>query len=79
MSLHLTTEADFADMLGKPEAWVAERRRRKGWPHVRLGRFDIRYTDRHIEQIIAECEVKPAAKVQATSFGQTQRSQRRSA
>ena len=80
MSVRLTTEADFAEQLGKSEAWVAERRRRKAWPHVRLGRFDIRYTERQIEQIIADHEVRPS-KVEAAvkDSGQTSRSAKRSA
>lgn len=74
-SVKLTTETALAAMLDKSEEWVAERRRRKGWPHVRLSRFDVRYTDRQIEQIIAWHTVTPAANPPRSPVpGQTKRS-----
>ena len=52
--MKLTTEAELAaDVLRIPAAKAAELRRVKKWPHVRLGRFDVRYTDDQVAQIVA--------------------------
>lgn len=58
--MNLTTEADLAAKFGITPAKAAELRKRRGWPHVRLSRFDVRYTDVHIEQIVASHSVKPS-------------------
>lgn len=50
--LNLTKEAALAELWGVDRLWMAERRRRDGWPHVRLTRFDIAYTDAQIAEII---------------------------
>lgn len=55
MKLH--TEHDLAELLTIEPAKAAELRRRNNWPHVRLGRFDVRYTDSQVEQIIASQSV----------------------
>lgn len=59
MTIHLTRESDLAEQLDKPVDWIAKRRRRDRWPHVRLGRFDVRYTDTQIEEIVAQYVVAP--------------------
>lgn len=54
MTLALITEADLAaNVLGIPEDRAARLRRDKRWPHVRLGRYDIRYTEEQVAQIVA--------------------------
>ena len=59
-------------MLEIPIARAQKLRRAHLWPHVRLGRYDIRYTDAQIEQVVAIESVthkKRGAKKAAT--GQT--------
>lgn len=75
--MKLITEAQLADLLTLPIERVAEMRRREAWPHIRLGRFDVRYTDRQIEQIIAlhTIEATPSQVVaRRLQRGQTARS-----
>lgn len=77
MKLHKAAElaADW-DM---SEAELLRRRRRYGWPCVRLSRTDIRFTDQQIEQIVAmqsSGAKKPEAK-KAAGTGQSKRSARR--
>jgi len=82
MSLNLTRESDLADQLGWSEAKTAEKRRREKWPHINFGRFDKRYTDAQIEQIIAMHAVTPGKPKTGPAIvieGQTERSKRRSA
>lgn len=50
--MNLTTEADLAAGWGLPTDKVAALRRKHHWPHVRLGRFDIRYTDDQVADIV---------------------------
>lgn len=78
--MKLTTEADLAEQFEIEPEKAADLRKRQGWPHVRLTRFDVRYTDAQIEQIIASRSVagERALEVAAES-GLTQRSARRSA
>lgn len=73
----LTTEAALAEDFGLTPEKVAELRRRHQWPHVRLGRFDVRYTDEQVAAIVAMQTVKPAAVKSAGISGQTPRSARR--
>lgn len=77
--MRLTTEADLAAEFGIPAERAAELRRAKKWPHVRLGRFDVRYTDEQVAQIVAMQSVTPKQSVKSRLPGQTPRSARRSA
>lgn len=79
MTHRLTTEADLAEGFGLTAEKIAELRRRHKWPHVRLGRFDVRYTDEQVAAIIAQETVKPQKASVAGLAGQTTRSARRSA
>ena len=75
----LITEPELAERLLIDVEKVAKLRRAKKWPHVRLGRFDVRYTEAQVEQIIASLEVgEPPAAVVRGAFGQTAASARRS-
>lgn len=72
--MNLTTDTDLAARFGLPLERFHEMRRRKGWPCVRFGRFDIRFTDEQIAQIIhvqSESKPKPAP---VEVDGQTSRS-----
>lgn len=77
--MKLTTEADLAEDFGLTPEKAAELRRRHQWPHVRLGRFDVRYTSEHIAAIVAMETVKSAPAKPTAIAGQTTRSARRSA
>lgn len=78
--MKLTTESALAEDFGLAVEKVAELRRRHKWPHVRLGRFDVRYTDEQVAAIVALETVRPkAAKSSPSVAGQTARSARRSA
>lgn len=46
------TEADLGDLLGAPEATVAEWRRRYRWPHFKVGR-QVRFTEADVRAIEA--------------------------
>lgn len=80
MTLHLIHESDLAEILDKPIEWVASHRRKDHWPHINFGRFDKRYTDQQIAQILAMYEVAPKTKVEATALdiaaGLTKRARR---
>lgn len=80
--MKLTTEPELAEQFGLTLKRLRELRRQHNWPHVRLGRFDVRYTDAQVEQIVAmhsEAPKRPASTPRVP--GQTTRSaaRRRSA
>lgn len=51
--MNLTTDQQLAEEFGVSVERLHELRRRHHWPHVRLGRFDVRFTDAQVEQIVA--------------------------
>lgn len=74
MNLH--TESAVADLFGITAEKAADLRKRQSWPHVRIDRFTIRYTDDQIAEIIrsrSEAGVKAPTK----STGLTSRSARK--
>lgn len=80
--MNLTTEPQLAEQFGLTVEKVAELRRRHRWPHVRLGRFDVRYTEVQVEQIVAMHSEAPKGKAGGARGGipgQTARSAARSA
>lgn len=79
MSAFLTEAQLASDILQIDVEKAARLRHKHKWPHVRLGRFDIRYTPAQVEQIAALMTVKakaPAAEPRAIK-GQTAASARR--
>lgn len=75
----LITEPELAEHLGIDPEKVAKLRRTKKWPHVRVTRFDIRYTEAQVAQIDASLEVgEPPTTVVRGVFGQTAASAGRS-
>lgn len=48
----LTTDTDLAAKFGITVETLHKLRRRYGWPCVRLGRWDIRFTDAQVDQIV---------------------------
>lgn len=91
--MRLTTERELAlDVLRLDAGGVsvekavekcAKLRNEKQWPHVRFGRFDVRYTDEQVAQIVrlhsAAPTVNTPAPAAAALPGQTTRSRRRAA
>lgn len=77
----LIRAADLAAELGlEDEAHLHRLRRRKGWPCVKISRFDVRFTPEQVERIIAIQTHEPAKpKTAGPVSGQTKRSARRSA
>lgn len=77
--MNLTTPETLAETFGITAEKLHELRKRHHWPHVRLGRFEIRFTDAQVEQIVAmhsEAPKKQAAPLKVA--GQTARSASRS-
>lgn len=77
--MNLRTEAQLAADFGLPVEKVAELRRKRSWPHVRLSRFDVRYTDEQIAEIVERHSQRPKAGATAPAkvTGQTSRSANR--
>ncbi|HET7386115.1 MAG TPA: hypothetical protein VFJ19_05545 [Nocardioidaceae bacterium] len=57
--MRLTPEPDLAEQFGVTEDRLRKLRLKHRWPHVRLSRFDVRYTDAQVEQIVAQMTVAP--------------------
>lgn len=74
----LLTAAQAAERLGISEDQMKRRSAKENWPSVRFSSRTIRYSEAHIEQIIAAHEGKVAL-VNADDFGQTDRSKAKSA
>lgn len=75
MSTVLVTDVALAERMSVEVEKLHVLRRRHGWPCVRLSRYDIRFTEQQVEQIIASRTVaqrKP--KDSAPTNGLTKRS-----
>lgn len=81
--MKLIDETDLAQEFGLPVEKVAELRRKHKWPHVRLTRFSVKYTETQVEAILERHTVRPKATTETATVatGQTSRSasRRRSA
>jgi lipoate-protein ligase A len=75
----LVTSAALAERFEISEKKLHELRRAKNWPCVRLGRFDIRFTEQQVEQIIAIQSETVRRGSGGNLTGQTKQSRRRSA
>lgn len=51
--MKLTTDAELAERMGISVEKLHQLRKRHRWPCVRLGRFEYRFTEGQIEQIVA--------------------------
>lgn len=66
-SLH--TIADVAAALGQTERYVQEKTRQREWPHRRLARGEVRFTDDDYTQILDLIRAEPVvAAPQRLSF-----------
>lgn len=83
MTVKLLTPEDLAAEFGIDVDKLHDLRKRRNWPHVRLGRFDIRFTEEQARQIIAAHTVSVSSEAdrasKAEGAGLTQRSAKRSA
>lgn len=74
--MKLIKAADLAAEWEMQESELLRRRRRNGWPCVRLSRSDVRFTEQQVAQIVAmQSSVAKAPRAAAKSgTGQSQRS-----
>lgn len=75
--MKLLTEDDLAQEFMVPVETIQRWRRRRGWPHVKLSRFDIRFTESQVQQIVimhSEAQKKRTAEKGKKLPGQTARS-----
>lgn len=79
MSTVLLTDVELAERLSIDVKKLHVLRNRHGWPHVKLGRNDVRFTEQQAEQIIASRTVAPRKpKKEEPKNGLTSRSARAS-
>lgn len=76
--MNLTTDVALAEQFGVTVEKLHALRKRHNWPCVKFGRFEVRFTDAQVEQIVASHTIKPT-KAAAKETGLTERSARRSA
>jgi hypothetical protein len=80
--MKLMTDIELADKFGLPLEKFHDLRKRKHWPCVRLGRFEYRFTEAQVEEIVRLHTQAPAkthgASVPGAGKGQTARSAARS-
>lgn len=72
--MRLTTDAQLAEQFGITVDKLHALRKQNSWPFVRLGRFDIRFTDAQIAQIVDSQTVAPSGKKVTAATGLTGRS-----
>lgn len=60
--MKLTTEPDLAERWGLSMEKIIDLRTRHKWPHVKLGRFEVRYTDEQIAAIVAASSIDTTPK-----------------
>jgi len=70
----LHSAAEVAEMFGMPLDKFLEKRQREGWPHVRLGRQNVQFTDEQIAEIVAMQTRSPGRKPGIKVAGQTAKS-----
>jgi hypothetical protein len=58
--VNLVTDAELAEKFRITVERLHTLRRRNHWPFVQLGRFDIRFTEQQVEQIVALHSEAPA-------------------
>ena len=80
--MKLTTDVELAEQFGVTVEKLHDLRKRYGWPHVRLSRFDFRFTEEQVAEIVASRTVAPSRRAPgapAAAAGLTERSRRRAA
>lgn len=78
--MKLRTAEELADDFGIDVAELHRLRKRHHWPHVRLGRYEYRFTEEQVAEIVLSRSVAgDDARKAAADTGLTERSARRSA
>lgn len=79
--MKLVSDQDLAKQFDISVSKLHDLRKKHQWPHVRLGRFEIRFTEQQVETIVRSMSVAPTPKQQsaAREAGLTERSARRTA
>jgi hypothetical protein len=72
--MNLTSADDLAAQFGVTVEKLHDLRKRYHWPHVRLGRFNIKFTDEQVAEIVAMQSRTPAKAQSSKAAGQTSRS-----
>jgi len=67
--VHLITDDELAETLGLTVAELRRYCRDKGWPCVRPKRNVWRFTEAHVEEIVASLTVKPNRVAQTSTGG----------
>jgi hypothetical protein len=75
--VNLTTDTELADLFGIDIEKLHDLRKSQKWPHVKLGRFEYRFTDDQIAEIVERHSIKPK-RLAGVDSGLTERSARRS-
>ena len=70
------TEAELAEHLKLPVEKVADLRKRRRWPHLRFGRWDIRYTEAQVAEVERIQTEVSKTRTPAPLLDQTTRSRR---
>jgi hypothetical protein len=79
--MDLITDTQLAERFGIEVKKLHELRLRHHWPCVKLGRFEVRFTEAQVEQIVAkhtEAHGAPVTSSRPAVSGQTARSAKRS-
>lgn len=76
--MKLIKAADLAAQWDMTEAQLKTRVRKSGWPVVKLTRFDWRFTEQQIEQIVAMQSRSAKKPTESKKTGQSSRSAARS-
>ena len=75
--MNVLTPDELADKLSITTKKLHELRRKHRWPCLKFGRFDVRFTDAQVDQIVAQMTVAPSTPTHpepVTVPGQTARS-----
>lgn len=75
--MKLIRSSELAADWDMEESELHRRRRRNGWPCVRLSRSDIRFTEEQIARIVAMQSEEPGARRLTATTGQTARSRKK--
>jgi len=78
--MRLTTDSELAELFHVSVEKLHDLRKRHHWPCVKLGRFDVRFTEAQVEQIVAmhsEAPARPSPRTVPAVTGQTPSSARR--
>lgn len=75
--MKIYTPEDVAEILAIDVDEVERLRRRHKWPHMKAGRFNIRYTEQDMEVIVASLAATYSSRKKKSDRGQTSRSRAR--